>query len=100
MRGLLQESVALFRQAASPVGAARSLAVLVYLLIEHGDYPEAGVLGRELIDSARALGDRRLLLSAFTISRSCSSGKATGPQRASCTSKGSRRPERAERRGK
>jgi predicted ATPase len=57
-KGLLQESLMLFREIDDPRNVAYALDSLAYLAIEQGEYPEAEALAREAVDLLRARASR------------------------------------------
>ncbi len=59
-----RESLALCREIDDPNRGARVLDGLTWLSIRQGDYPQAEVPARESVDSARAVGDRWMLLTS------------------------------------
>ena len=57
-KGLLQESLMLFREVDDPRNVAYALDSLAYLAIEQGEYPEAEARAREAVDLLRARSSR------------------------------------------
>ena len=57
-KGLLQESLMIFREIDDPRNVAYALDSLAYLAIEQGEYPEAEARAREAVDLLRARGSR------------------------------------------
>jgi predicted ATPase/DNA-binding winged helix-turn-helix (wHTH) protein len=57
-KGLLQESLMLFREIDDPRNVAYALDSLAYLAIEQGEYPEAEARAREAVDLLRARSSR------------------------------------------
>jgi non-specific serine/threonine protein kinase len=57
-KGLLKESLMLFREIDDPRNVAYALDSLAYLAIEQGEYPEAEARAREAVDLLRARGSR------------------------------------------
>jgi non-specific serine/threonine protein kinase len=57
-KGLLQESLMVFREIDDPRNVAYALDSLAYLAIEQGEYSEAEVRAREAVDLLRARGSR------------------------------------------
>lgn len=57
-KGLLQESLMLFREIDDPRNVAYALDSLAYCAIEQGEYPEAEALAREAVDLLRARASR------------------------------------------
>jgi predicted ATPase/DNA-binding winged helix-turn-helix (wHTH) protein len=57
-KGLLQESLMIFREIDDPRNVAYALDSLAYLAIEQGEYPEAEALAREAVDLLRARSSR------------------------------------------
>ena len=57
-KGLLQESLMIFREIDDPRNVAYALDSLAYLAIEQGEYPEAEALAREAVDLLRARASR------------------------------------------
>jgi tetratricopeptide (TPR) repeat protein len=62
-KGLLQESLIIFREIDDSRNVAYTLDALAYLAIEQGEYPEAEARAREAVDLLRARSSREGLAS-------------------------------------